>query len=696
MTLDRTRPLFVRLLLLAFMVLVPPVGLLTYDALGEFSKGLVPELDKKAETVGRDLAASIERAVGYGIPVDHLVGMDEFFTPVLRSNPEIRYLAVTNRDGRILYLTGARREVLEPFYAVADFDDDAERVRKSNLGDFVDLAQPISGKNGRVGHLHVGIDDGFVRGRLMEIVIDIAVVTLGALLVAVEILLFVVLVNVIGPMREVGMVIDRVRRGDFSHVSGSGSDDEVGHFVSGFNAALRYCDDLFRRLEDYIDEVKAAHFDKSVVERVGEIEARVRFLFRFSRQGQPDVITERQAADIRLPLFLFVFAEEMSRSFIPLYIRDLSVPIPGLSPDLVMALPIALFMLLIAVVSPSAALAASRLGSRRIFLMGLVPATMGFVLSAWAYSVYDFMLWRGITAIGYAMVTMACQSYIAQISKQERRAQGLGVYVGAVLTASICGTGIGGVLAERVGYRPTFVVAAVLAVIAGMLIYRLLDTPQVSEQRSSPHLRQYLGLLRNWRFSALILFAAIPSKIALTGAFFFLLPLTLMLDTAVDLGDVARIMMIYPIVVVTLSPLAARLADRTGWKAGLVALGGVIGGMALVTPLIENSPQMLALGVVLLGVSHGLSASPQLAMIPDVCWTECRNIGQTNVLAFLRFAERLGSFIGPLLAAAFLPFFGYYDSIVAVGAISLGLSLIFVVLSFAYGSGPHIEAELME
>ena len=40
MTLDHTRPLFIRLLLLAFLVLVPPVGLLSYGALAEFAQGL--------------------------------------------------------------------------------------------------------------------------------------------------------------------------------------------------------------------------------------------------------------------------------------------------------------------------------------------------------------------------------------------------------------------------------------------------------------------------------------------------------------------------------------------------------------------------------------------------------------------------------------------------------------------------------
>ena len=335
-------------------------------------------------------------------------------------------------------------------------------------------------------------------------------------------------------------------------------------------------------------------------------------------------------------------------------------------------------------------------GSRRVFLMGSFPATFGFFMSAVAHNVYDLILWRSVTAIGYALVTMACQSYISQVSHQQKRAQSLGVYVGAVLTASICGTGIGGVLSERVGYRATFVIAAILSIIAGLLIYRLMGGTLPRTDAPRPKKRELLGLLRNWRFSALVVFAAIPSKIALTGFFFFLVPLTLLQDVSTDLGDVARIMMLYPITVVLLSPLAARLADRTGWKAGLVAVGGLIGGVGLLLPALSDDFNMISVAIVMLGVSHGLSASPQLAMIPDLCWTECRNLGQTNVLAFLRLAERVGSVVGPLLAAAFIPVYGYSGAIIALGVVVLGMSVVFALLSFAYGAGPHIEAEVTE
>ncbi|MBC7951881.1 MAG: MFS transporter [Rhodospirillaceae bacterium] len=691
MKLDSSRSLLIRLFTLAVLVLVTPMTLISLRAMGEFELGMNPEMDKKAAAIGRDVAAQVDRAVGYGIPVHKLVGVEEFFDPVLAANPEIRYLAITDKLGRVLFLRGAHKAVLEPHYQAADLDMDSVEGTKSSIDNYLDLALPVAPKGSLIGHVHVGFDQNYVATKLHEILYDVLVVMAVSLIIAFEILLFVVFFNVTGPLKLVGGVVERARRGDLSHVPGGASDDEVGRFVRAVAASIRIVDDRYRQLMAYIHEVKAAHFHKGVVEKVGEIEARINFLFRFSSTGKPEVLLERRATDIRLPLFLFVFAEELSRSFLPLYVRDIGQSFYSLSPEMIMALPMAVFMACIALASPYGGRLIERLGARRVFLLGMIPALLGYVMTGAAVGVTDLVLWRGLTGLGYALVTMACQSYIFGATKDGSRAQGLGVFVGAVLTASICGTAMGGVLAERVGFRATFFVSAVLVLLAGILISRMLASPETPAVAAAPR-RGTLRLLSNWRFSVLMLFAAMPSKMALTGFLFFLVPVIL---SQGDWGvaDMGRMMVLYPLVMVVVSPLAAWLADRMGWRAGLVALGGLIGGAGLLAPMVMPGQLALVIAIVALGVSHGLSASPQLAMIPNLCWTECRNMGQTNVLAFVRLMERVGSTLGPLLAAAFIPVWGLNGAVVALGAVVLVMAVVFAAASLAYGSGPHIEAE---
>jgi MFS family permease len=689
MRLDHSRSLLIRLFLLAVMVLVPPMAAVSYRAMGQFEQGMIPEMDRKAAAIGRDLAAQVERAVGYGIPLGQLVGVDDFFAPVLRANPELRYLAVTDADGRVLYLNGAERDELQPHYSSADFVDG----RKASIGGYLDLVLLINGRDGKVGHMHVGFDQGYIGTRLQSILYDVVMVMAVSLIVSFEILLFVVFFNITGPMRLVGWVVDQGRHGDFSHVPGIVAGDEVGRFVRTLNGAVRQLDELYRGLVAYIDEVRNAHFDKGVVERVDEIADRVRFLYRFAPTGKPLVQRDRQAADIRLPLFLFVFAEEVSRSFMPLYVREVGHSLLGLSPEMIMAIPIAMFMACIAIASPWAGAVTERVGSRKVFLMGLIPAVLGYVMTGFAMGVFDLIVWRAVTGFGYALVTVAGQTYIAKATADGSRAQGLGVYVGAVLTASICGTAIGGVLAERVGFEATFFFSAAVVLLSGGLVQRLMasaeDQPAAERPAKSGSMWK---LFANWRFTVLMLFAAMPAKMALTGFMFFLVPVILW-DSQLSLPEIARIVVLYPLVMAAVTWVASRLSDHLGRRAILVALGGLIGGGGLLLPLVYEGNMAIALAIVALGVSHGLSASSQLALLPDICWTECHAQGRTNVMAFVRTIERVGSTAGPILAAAFIPLWGLHGAVVALGAVVLAMAAVFALASGAYGAGPHLETE---
>lgn len=694
MRLDSSRSLLIRLLMLAVLVLVPPMVIGSYRALDNFKQGLSPEMDLKAAAIGRDLVAQLERAVGLGIPVDKLVGVDEFFAQVLSANPEIRYLGITDPQGNILFLRGARSDQLGEAYRQGSSVVPGETGLKATIGDFVDLALPVQGRETPVAQAHVGFDQDYVATQLFGIFYDIAVVLVTSLIVAFEVLLFVVVFNVSGPMKLVAEVVAQARRGDFTRVPGITSTDEVGHFVRVFNGAMRQVDGAYRGLMAYIEEVRSGHFDREVAGQVGDIAERVRFLFRFHPAGAPQVLREKLSSDVRLPLFLFIFAEELSRAFMPLYAQALPSHFVWLTPELLIALPIAVFMAGIAVGSLWAGAVTERLGSRKVFQFGLAPAVLGCVMSGLAQGVVELSLWRGIAGLGYALVTVACQSYISKTTVDSNRATGLGSYVGAVLTAAVCGTAAGGVLAERIGFAPTFFVSTVLILVSGWLLSHLLSMVEgsVPAVTTVDPGRPLMRIFTNWRFTVLVLFAAIPAKMALTGYFFFLVPLTLW-SSDHSLAEIARIMVLYPLVMLAVSSQSTRLADQMGWRIGQVALGGLIGGAGILSMLAFDGTLPLVIGIVCLGISHGMSASPQLAAIPDICWIECNRHGRTQVLALLRTLERVGSVIGPLLAAAFLPLWGAKGAVIGLGAVVLAMAAVFAMTAGAYGSGPHLETE---
>ena len=89
----------VELLSVTLVLLVLPLVLLSLFALEGYERYLGPELRQQADTVGRAVVSRVERALGLGIPLDRLVGVDEYLAPIVRESRQSR-LHRTRQRGR--------------------------------------------------------------------------------------------------------------------------------------------------------------------------------------------------------------------------------------------------------------------------------------------------------------------------------------------------------------------------------------------------------------------------------------------------------------------------------------------------------------------------------------------------------------------------------------------------------------------
>ncbi len=386
-----------------------------------------------------------------------------------------------------------------------------------------------------------------------------------------------------------------------------------------------------------------------------------------------------------MPLFVFFLAEELSRSFFPLFARSLSEPIAGLSPEIVISLPMMLFMLVVAFSQPLGGPWAQRLGARRLLIIGAVIGAAGLALTALAQNLWVLLLWRFVTAVGYGLVFVAGQSYVVVNTDAKHRAWGLAMFVGSVLAATICGPAIGGILAERIGERGTFCVGAGLALLSALLAAWLLRPPRPEQTavRVRPlHWSDVREVLANPRFFALVCLGAMPAKIILTGFLFYLAPLYL-----ASLGNTpsatGRMMMLYGLLMVLLTPFAARLVDRIGRPVLFVVLGGLTSGVGLLGLLWSDGTMMMVAAIGVLGIAQATSITPQLALVPAACRDECRRLGQVTVIGFFRLFERLGSALGPLIAGALLEPLGYVSTMVVMG---IGMAVASLLLGVVWNS----------
>jgi predicted MFS family arabinose efflux permease len=150
--------------------------------------------------------------------------------------------------------------------------------------------------------------------------------------------------------------------------------------------------------------------------------------------------------------------------------------------------------------------------------------------------------------LGYAMITISCQEYLLGKHIAGDRNVNIAAFVAIVISATMCGTAIGGILAARIGYRETFQIAAALMLVAGFTGYQMLsrepgtgiDTPG----QKTTGIQGIRILCRNWRFLLMLLCIVIPTNILMAAYLWYLVPLY-MFKLGATPAEIARTMMVY-------------------------------------------------------------------------------------------------------------------------------------------------------
>lgn len=652
-----------KLVVLALAALLVGQIVVAWFAVTGFERDLAPQLGQKAQTVGHSVAGQIDFAVDrLGIPPRELVEVGEFFDKVLAANPDIAYLAMQEPSSELLFARG--------------LPDGIAPGSSATEAGFIDNSFPIA-----AGTLHVGVKSEYVRDRLSDILYEIITVIGISWLVALEFFVFFVNVRVSGPLRRLQDAFREGAAGTFASRIALRTRDEIGRAITSFNRVSR---DLLQRYEDFraeAREIQNAQIDEEVTR---QIEAECQRIDRRYRFEGGSAERPRSAMHIRAPLFLFIFSEELSRSFLPLFVARFSPESTFVSNELLIGLPITLFMLAAAIVTPFGAGLADRLGARRTFLIGLVPAIAGYAGTFLAQGYYDLVLWRALSGVGYGLIFIASQAWVAQNTDERHRAQGMAVFVGAVFAGAVCGPSIGGILADRIGFAGTFLISAGLAAVAGLIVYQVLDNAgkRTEATPATLGLAEWGMLLRDGRFLAVAVFAAVPGKLVLSGFLFYLVPLY-MTELGNSQAAIGWSIMLYGAATIAFTPLAARFADSSGRYSLLVAVGGALAGFGCLSLLVEDftggATGAVVVAIVALGVGHALSLTSQLAIVLEVSVPLRDAMGPASVIGAYRLLERTGIVLGPLVAATLASSFGYRGAVIGIGLIVLGFFALYLI-----------------
>jgi MFS family permease len=683
------RGIYLRLAGVLMLVVVLALAASAYLSHKTFERALAPQMSMKVATVGATVRSLVLKAVDNGIKFHELYGIDQKFEDVKEDNPEISYLAITDTSGKVLH-----QRLKAPAGAEAHFRSAPVLARLSaveqqqqpivRLGDQYIVTVPIVSAEGPLGLLHIGVGVGFVDSIVMDMLLDVLVVLVVALFFTLELLNFMAGARLEAALRTLGDTLERGTQGNFTTPHTAAPAHEFTAVHSLLEAVLARVNSGYQALTREVDAGRhgPAHERLPGLHTVQQGLAALAQKFRFGVDDAPRGASDTELNKVRAPLFIFILAEELTRSFLPSYVNQLQVAIPGLSPALVVGLPIALFMLIVALGQPFIGAWSERVGHRHAMRVGSAIAALGFLATAFAYNVLDLLLWRSLCAVGYAMVFVAAQGYVLTHSVAGNRARSFSLFIGAIMVATVCGPSIGGILADNIGARPTFAIAAVLALVALGVMHTLPAMQRkpaaAAAHHKVPTLKEIGSLMASLRFMAVTGLAAVPAKIVLTGMLFYLVPMY-MLSVGANQAMTGRILMVYAVMMVLMGPLAAAWASTRQRMEWLVGGGLVLSGAGGMVMLAGADVSWVFAAVVLVGAGQAMSMAAQSALVSERCPEDVQRLGEHTVYGVYRLLERLGNAAGPLIAGGLVLFCGYRNSFVVIGGMAVLCGLLFTL-----------------
>ena len=655
----------VRLSVTVLAVLIVALVFLSFQTAQRAESILQPELERKAATVAGSTASLIGRALEVGVPLDRLQGLDAYLQRILAGNPDLSFIALRDAGGATLY-----QAVTGDAAGAATVADPAQSV-----------SVPIAVQGGGQETLVVGLDPAYARQVVSTLWIDLVIVMFVTAVVALELVYVGFGAGLYGAIEGVERRLKTIRKGDLRLHPPVDAGSEFGSFA--------------RSLDDRLGQLHSTYTSlrNNVVERGDQISQQALDMMRGRfGLGEGVIAAPVQVIAMRAPLFVFMLAEELTRPFLPVYIRSLATPIPGLSPEFVISLPMMTFLIVVAVSQPLLGNLTERIGRRNCLMAGALFGLVGYCASAFVGDLIGLTVARAISGLGFALVFVSAQGFVIDSTDIRQRSSGMAMFISAILVAGLCGPPIGGILADRIGIPGTFIIAGLFALCSLVLAWLCMPaTASRLSQGPAIRWRDFGPIISSPPLAGLLFLCAMPAKIILVSFCFFLVPLQMETIGATQ-ATTGRMLMIYPIAMVVLVPFFASLADRWNMRAQFVGLGGLVAGVSAFVVYLGGAHIMPIAAMLLgLGLGQAISIAPLSGLVGEMGRALPGNVSENSVYGIFRLVERTGNALGPLVGGVLLGIYGFSTTVMIIGG---GMALCALLFSAMLGSRRQPKLEL--
>jgi MFS family permease len=283
---------------------------------------------------------------------------------------------------------------------------------------------------------------------------------------------------------------------------------------------------------------------------------------------------------------------------------------------------------------------ATRVGPRRVVLLGL--ALMSAASVAFAFAPTAPLLWlaRFLQGLGSAASWSGGLGWLLAVTPRDRRGAALGSAMGFAVFGSLLGPPLGGV-ASVLGTRPTLSAVALVGVALAVWALRIPPVMPDPQPLSAAKLA-----FRDDRFLAGLWLLLLPAL--LFGVLDVLVPLRLD-EAGWSATAIAALFLAAAVVEAAMNPPLGRLLDRRGprgpVRVALILSTGVSVVLALVSPA-----GAVAAFTVLAGVSYGALFAPGLALIAE--GADRSGLSQAVAMGVMNGAWAVGNVLGPSAGGA--------------------------------------------
>ncbi|MDR2051047.1 MAG: MFS transporter [Deltaproteobacteria bacterium] len=394
---------------------------------------------------------------------------------------------------------------------------------------------------------------------------------------------------------------------------------------------------------------------------------------------------------LRALLFLAVLGVDMSISFIPLRMEEFSGS--GAMHPALMGMPVSVEILLAGCGIFIAGIWTKRRGLVPPMTCGFCLTALGCLASMLASGPLQFILARALAGAGYGLIILPPQAGAVKEGK-------LAFIFAGVYAGSLCGSSLGAMLADSLGYARVFGVSSLILLALAILPFLLFgrgpgrrkaappQEPSSAKPEGATQWRQIRALAADPSFLALALFSLLPGSFLSVGLLNFLLPVFLH-DAGVPQADIGRVFLLYCLIVIYAGPRIENIWSAPRHKPLLVFMGGAagaaaIGGFALLPPTAAS-----VCAAVFLGLATGCNLPGQSS-----CMLRLRlagRLGEEVSMGILNTLERLGQMLGPLCVGILLATLGAQRLALRAG-IATGLAGLAFLL-YSLWIQPALEAK---